>query len=101
MTEDRLINDELIIYRVYISPETLPLNLFSDGVRNFEVTEGLPKGVFWLRSGWEYHNGCMYLDFVNKKPGGKPLPPVYVMMIVQPVYRELSKDEIASFARHE
>lgn len=92
-TGDGAMFDELIVYRVDILPEVLPMTLFSDGVKHFEVTKGLPEGVHWLRSGWDYGKGCLYVEYSNKNMEGELIPDGYKMVRIYPTFRNLTYEE--------
>jgi len=102
MTEDRLMTDELVVYRINIAPEVLPKLIFAKGVRMFEVVNGLPEDVYWLRSGWDYMRGCLYVEYANKNMEGLRIPDFYVMVTIIPEYRELSyQDWKRQIPKHE
>jgi len=78
-----------VIYRVYISAEIMPTILFSDGERHYRVSNGMPADVSFLRSGWDYMKGCLYVEYSNSVSEGEVIPSVYKTVAITPEYQEI------------
>ncbi len=89
MTDPLDLTEELIVYRIYIDPGWLPVWLFNNGKKLYEVDKGLPEDVYWLRSGWDYDRGCLYMEYSNKNFDGQLIPHFYVVVEVTPVIHDL------------
>lgn len=73
------------IYRIKVSPQVMGQLIFENGEHHFRVEMGLPDGVRYLRSGWDYDSCCVILDYGYIDDDGEPFPKYYFCEELSPV----------------